>query len=70
MIPLSRLLACLRLLLFHKKVLGVDICGEYPPSAVDMFDPLCREARGKNEQANMAILETYFHYAAPHLRPT
>lgn len=68
-IPLSQLLACLRLLLFHKKVLGVDICGEYPPSAVDMFDPLCREARGKNEQANMAILETYFHYAAPHLQP-
>ncbi|MBB6284893.1 arginase family protein [Geobacillus subterraneus] len=67
--PLFRLLACLRLLLFYKKVLGVDICGEYPQAAVDLFDPLCREARRKNEQANSAILETCFRYAASHLRP-
>ncbi|AKM17774.1 arginase family protein [Anoxybacillus geothermalis] len=69
MMPLSRLLACLRLLLFYKKVLGVDICGEYPQAAVDVFHPFCREAQQKNERANTAILETCFQYAAPHLRP-
>ncbi|WP_445613528.1 arginase family protein [Geobacillus sp. YF-1] len=67
--PLSMLLACLRWLLLQKNVLGVDVCGEYPRSAVDAFDPLCREAQRKNEQANMAILETCFRYATPHLRP-
>ncbi|MGZ0084454.1 arginase family protein [Caldibacillus thermoamylovorans] len=67
--PLSVLLACLRRLLLQKNVLGVDVCGEYPCSAVDAFDPLCREAQRKNEQANMAILETCFRYATPHLRP-
>ncbi|ABO65764.1 MULTISPECIES: arginase family protein [Geobacillus] len=69
MMTLSRLLACLRLLLFYKKVLGVDICGEYPKAVIDVFHPLCLEAQWKNEQANSAILETCFRYATSHLRP-
>ncbi len=55
---LSFLLECLDYILSHKKVVGVDVCGEYPRASVDIFHPICREANRKNEYANKRILET------------
>jgi arginase family enzyme len=55
---LSFLLECLDYILSHKKVVGVDVCGEYPRASVDVFHPICREANRKNEYANKRILET------------
>ncbi|ANB59254.1 arginase family protein [Anoxybacteroides amylolyticum] len=62
------LLRCLQMLLMHKQVVGVDVCGEYPQAAVDLFHPLHREANRKNEHANLCIAETYLHYMLNHPR--
>jgi arginase family enzyme len=67
--PLSFLLDCLRHLLLYKKVIGVDVCGEYPQASIDVFNPVCREANRKNEHANRLIIETCFHYASTHPLP-
>jgi len=65
---LSFLLRCLQALFAHKRVIGMDVCGEYPQAAVDLFHPLHREANRKNEYANLCIAETYLHYTLHHPR--
>lgn len=53
---LPNLQQLLSMILLRKRVLGIDICGEFPFSS----PAEAREAR-KNEQANHAILETIQH---------
>ncbi|MBB5324987.1 arginase family enzyme [Anoxybacillus tepidamans] len=65
---LSFLLQCLKGLLAHKNVVGVDVCGEYPQASVDLFHPMSREANRKNEYANLCIAETCLRHAVHHPR--
>lgn len=61
--PLSTLLSYVQTLLENKNLMGMDVCGEYPKSAISLFDPLCREANEKNERTNLKIAEVYLHYS-------
>jgi arginase family enzyme len=54
---LCDLLTCLEYVLLYNKVVGIDVCGEYPQASANLFDPLCREAVWKNQYANRRILE-------------
>lgn len=65
---LSSLLACLHQLLSYKRVVGVDVCGEYPQASIDVLHPVCREANRKNEHANLHIAETCLQHVASHPR--
>lgn len=60
--PLQYLLSLLTRILRAKEVLGVDVCGEYPP-VTPFGNPLSRTASKKNEQANRAIYETIIRSA-------
>jgi arginase family enzyme len=55
---LADLLQYVKYILDSKKVIGLDICGEYPQASVNLFDPICREALLKNQYANRQIIET------------
>lgn len=47
----------LRQLLLHKRVIGIDICGEAPLSPINLFSPKHSNAIQKNEEVNLKILE-------------
>ncbi|WP_044895027.1 arginase family protein [Bacillus alveayuensis] len=55
---LETLLRYIKHLLYSKEVIGLDVCGEYPQTSVNWFDPLCREALRKNQYANRCLIET------------
>ena len=40
-----------------KRIIGEDICGEYPQTAVEYYKPELKRAIKKNEQANRHILK-------------
>ncbi|MFC7393889.1 arginase family protein [Scopulibacillus cellulosilyticus] len=44
-----------------KHVAGIDICGEWPVSPVDAFNPKNQSIIHKNEQANYQILDALVH---------
>ena len=53
---LPELLTRLQILLRLKKVTGIDVCGEYPASPVELFQSSVQQAIRKNEYANEQIL--------------
>lgn len=53
---LPELLARLQALLRLKTVAGLDVCGEYPASPVELFQDAVQQAIRKNEYANEQIL--------------
>lgn len=57
-LQLSVLLDLLHHVLSEKKVFGIDICGEYPVSPMDLLSPGNMAAIYRNEQTNQKILQT------------
>ena len=55
---MHELVRMLRWILSRYKVSGVDICGEYPLSPLEIFSTAGRQTIRKNERANRIILDT------------
>lgn len=55
---LQELVCFLRCIARYKQICGIDICGEYPVSPVELFRTECRLAVQKNERANRKLLDT------------
>ncbi|MBO8137855.1 MAG: arginase family protein [Desulfotomaculum sp.] len=56
--PLSDLLKLVKQIKVHKKVYGIDICGELPYSPVNMLQQSYSEAININENTNITILKS------------
>lgn len=56
---LDQLLPLVTALRRGKNLLGADLCGEWPASPLDQFQPEARAALALNEQANLRLVETF-----------
>ncbi|BCJ85680.1 arginase family protein [Effusibacillus dendaii] len=64
-LKLPVLLDLLRLVISRKRIYGVDICGEYPITPIELFHPGCLKVLAKNEQANKQILRLIKNHNRP-----
>jgi arginase family enzyme len=61
-LTLDELLAFLEALFAEKRVIGMDVCGEYPKASISPWDPLVMRATKINEKANLQIARHYLQY--------
>ncbi|SDY14186.1 Arginase family enzyme [Evansella caseinilytica] len=54
---LPDLLESIRSIAAHKSIAGVDICGEYPSSPLDVLQTKNQQMMARNSEANEALLE-------------
>ena len=57
-LTLDQLLPLVSALRRGKNLRGADLCGEWPTSPLDQFQPEARTALALNEQANLRLIET------------
>lgn len=57
-LTLDQLLPLVSALRREKNLRGADLCGEWPTSPLDQFQPEARAALALNEQANLRLIET------------
>lgn len=54
---LAELTRLIRFIASHRRLCGADICGEYPISPVEVYNPWHREAVRKNARANRLLID-------------